>query len=205
MSLQVVGAGLGRTGTTSLQAVLEHLLDAPCYHMWEVISNPDEAQFWLDAANGEETDWSTKLKDYRASVDWPSAAFWRELSTRFPESLILLSLRPAEDWWESARDTIYAPREMMPGPFGEMSQTLSRTRFPILPIIEDKAASMALFDKWNNAVLAEVPADRLLVWEAGDGWEPICQALDLPVPDLPFPHKNSRKEFIEQVLGESAD
>ena len=64
---------------------------------------------------------------------------------------------------------------------------------------------MALFDQWNNAVLAEAPADRLLVWEAGDGWEPICQALDLPVPDLPFPHKNSRKEFIEHVLGESAD
>ena len=86
----------------------------------------------------------------------------------------------------------------------DTSAEVSRTRFPIHPIISDKKASMALFDKWNNDVIAQAPKERLLVWEAGDGWEPICEALKLPVPDAPFPYKNTKEEFIKNYL-KSAD
>jgi hypothetical protein len=46
-----------------------------------------------------------------------------------------------------------------------------------------------------EAVKAGVPAERLLVWEVSQGWEPICRALHLPVPDEPFPKSNSTAEF----------
>ena len=200
MSLKVVGAGVGRTGTSSLKEALELLLQKPCYHMRELMANPDHVSFWHQAAFGGKPDWSVKLANYRAAVDWPASAFWPELSEAFPDALILLSLRPAAAWWQSASKTIYAPRKRQPGLLTDTSAELSRTRFPIHPIISDKQASMALFDQWNNNVIANAPADRLLVWEASDGWEPICLALNLPVPDVPFPHRNTRQEFVSNVL-----
>ena len=200
MSWKVVGAGVGRTGTSSLKAALEFLLGTPCYHMRELLANPEHVNFWHEAAFGGQPDWHTSLADYGAGVDWPVSAFWPELSNAYPEALILLSLRPADDWWESASKTIYAPRKREPGLLTETSAEISRTRFPIHPIIADKEASMALFDKWNNDVIKQAPKERLLVWEASDGWEPICAALSLPVPVIPFPHNNTRIEFIENHL-----
>jgi hypothetical protein len=44
-----------------------------------------------------------------------------------------------------------------------------------------------------------VPPDRLIVWQPGDGWDPICSALELPVPDEPFPHVNTTREFVERL------
>lgn len=200
MSWRVVGAGTGRTGTSSLKQALEYLLGKPCYHMGELLANPNHTQFWHDAAFGKEPEWHTAFADYGAGVDWPAAAFWPELSRAFPDALILLSKRPSSDWWESASRTIYAPRDREPSLLTETSQQISQTRFPIHPIIHDKQASMALYDKWNNAVIAQAPPERLLVWEVGDGWEPICTALNLPIPNIPFPHRNTRKEFIKRVL-----
>ena len=200
MSIKVVGAGVGRTGTSSLKQALEFLLGKPCYHMRELIENPDDITFWHQAAFGGRLDWHTALAKYGAGVDWPFSAFWPELSRTFPTSLILLSLRPADQWWESASRTIYSPRKREPGLLTETSDEVSRTRFPIHPIIHDKKASMSLFDKWNNHVIEQAPSKRLLVWEVGDGWEPICNALNLPIPDIPFPYKNTRKEFIENYL-----
>ncbi|MEM7801149.1 MAG: sulfotransferase family protein [Chloroflexota bacterium] len=200
MSIRVVGAGVGRTGTSSLRQALEILLGKPCYHMRELLDNPDHISFWHEAAFGGRPDWQTALADYGAGVDWPFAAFWPELSTVYPDALIILSKRPADQWWESASKTIYAPRERPPGMQTDTMLQLSRTRFPIHPIIHDREKSMALFEKWNKSVIAQAPADRLLVWEARDGWQPICQALRLPVPEIPFPHRNTRQEFIDNIL-----
>jgi hypothetical protein len=53
MALQVIGAGLGRTGTTSLKRALEQLLGGPCYHMLDVQERTDDADFWGDAYEGQ--------------------------------------------------------------------------------------------------------------------------------------------------------
>jgi len=44
-------------------------------------------------------------------------------------------------------------------------------------------------------VRATVPPERLVDYTAGDGWEPLCKALGVPVPDAPFPHVNSTADF----------
>jgi hypothetical protein len=108
MPLQVVGAGLGRTGTHSLQVAFEQLLGGPCYHMVEVFGCPDQRDTWAAAVRGEEVDWVTFLAPYRATVGWPAAAFWRELSDAAPEAVIVLSVRDAGEWWRSASEAIFA-------------------------------------------------------------------------------------------------
>src|SRR6478752_2424623 len=117
MALQVVGAGLGRTGTASLQAALEQLLDARCYHMLEVFGKPDVAATWSRAVDGDSPHWDELLGEYGATVDWPAAAFWRELSDAYPDAIVLLSTRDADGWWKSVSNTIFQAiqRDAPPG------------------------------------------------------------------------------------------
>jgi hypothetical protein len=199
MALRVVGAGLGRTGTASLKVALEQLLGGRCYHMLEVFER-DDAPAW-DAAIDGDVDWDSLLGDYSASVDWPASAFWRELLAENPEALILLSERDSpQAWWASMERTI-VPTLQRPVPPDEpalvrqraMIATLLRRRFT--PEWDDAAASMAAYERHNADVRDGAPARQLLQWRPGDGWEPICAALQLPVPSAPFPRENTTADF----------
>src|SRR5207237_6118209 len=93
MTLRVVGAGVGRTGTMSLKLALERLIGAPCYHMLEVFPRPAHFGLWTAAARGKPVDWNALFAGFAAAVDWPASAFWPELAAAFPDSIILLSTR----------------------------------------------------------------------------------------------------------------
>ena len=90
MSLQVVGAGVGRTGTASLKLGLEQLLGGRCHHMLEIIGDPGRAAGWEAAIGGQDVDWGELLGGYVAQVDWPGASFWRELAAANPDALVVL-------------------------------------------------------------------------------------------------------------------
>ena len=204
MTLRVVGAGVGRTGTLSLKGALETLLGGPCYHMTEVFSRPGDVTVWRDAAAGEAVDWRTVLSDYRATTDFPACLFWRELSELYPDSMVLLSTRAdSQVWWESASQTIFSPAiEAMAADqpdWWSMWRTLSRARFT--DQVKDEAAARAAYDRHNAEVRASVPAERLIDWQPGDGWAPICQGLGLPMPESPFPHVNTRQEMRARIAG----
>ncbi|HVN84201.1 MAG TPA: sulfotransferase [Candidatus Binatia bacterium] len=194
MALHVVGAGLGRTGTLSLKAALERLLGDPCYHMVEVLRHPEHIPAWRAAANGAMPDWTALLHEYRAAVDWPAASFWPELSEAFPDALVLLSVRDAESWWQSASQTIFPASRRMSGEWREMVDAIFASRFTLA--LDDRAACIEAFERHNALVRKTVPASRLLEWRPGDGWAPLCAALKVPVPDGPFPHTNSTEEFL---------
>ena len=114
--LRVIGAGLGRTGTHSLKLALERLLGAPCYHMAEVFTRPQDIPVWHAAAKGERVDWRALFADYVAAVDWPPAAFWPQIAEAFPDAVILLSVRDADGWWKSASKTIFEMYRRGPKP-----------------------------------------------------------------------------------------
>jgi hypothetical protein len=195
MGLQIVGAGLGRTGTMSLKLALERLLGAPCYHMLEVFAHPEHIPVWHAAACGEPVDWRGLMGGYAAAVDWPAGSFWPELSAAFPDALILLSTRGAESWWQSASQTIFPVSAKAAGtPWHAMWMELARSRFTTQ--LDDRAAAIAAYERHNADVRARAPKSRLLEWSAQDGWGPLCRALGVVVPDEPFPHANSTEEFL---------
>jgi hypothetical protein len=197
-SLRVVGAGLGRTGTNSLKLALEELLGGRCYHMYEAQQRDQDTPVWSAAVRGESVDWNLFLDGYVAAVDWPACAFWRELTAANPDALVLLSTRESpERWWRSYSETILG-RVQEPGePDVERRRTMIRAllgeRFT--PGWGEHDAAIAAYERHNEQVRRDVPAERLIDWRTGDGWEPICAALGVAVPDRPFPHVNTGAEF----------
>jgi hypothetical protein len=201
MTLQVVGAGLGRTGTHSLKVALEQLLGAPCYHMIETFGRPDDISVWHAAINGELPNWNDFLADYRATVDWPACAFWREILAANPDAVVLLSSRDADGWWTSANNTIFQVVNRPPDPNmqAQMDMATDMLTKRFTTNWRDETEAKVAFERHNADVRASAPKDRLIDWYPGDGWEPICRALDLPVPSEPFPHLNSTDDFRAMI------
>lgn len=211
MTLKVLGAGLGRTGTMSLKLALERLLDGRCYHMLELFEHlPEHVSYWQAAANGEAIEWENIFGDYVAAVDEPVSLMWETLMDVYPDALVILSVRDPESWWRSANETIMEVKRMTPGPdepdrqiWHDMIMTLYQRQYP--KGTNDGAAATAAFRDHVARVKNTVPAERLLVWEAVEGWEPICGALGLPVPDESFPHANTREEFLARLAARKAE
>jgi len=203
VTLQVVGAGVGRTGTNSLQVALQQLLGGSCYHMLEVFGHPEHVPMWHAAANGDMPDWDALFEGYVAAVDWPASAFWRPLSEKYPDAPVLLSTRDsAEQWWHSADRTIFevfkgtAARPPGSDAWYDMTVALFHNTFAD-PM--DKDACMAAYERHNAEVRATIPADRLIDWKPEDGWPPICERLGVPIPDEPFPVTNTTPQFREML------
>jgi hypothetical protein len=216
MVLKVLGAGLPRTGTSSLRVALEILLNAPCYHMSELRRHPEHTKHWHAAAEAQPINWEEIFHGYSAAVDAPTCFFWPELIQAFPQALVVLSVRDADAWFESCLQTIFKergrPRDGGPPPGGSagtatnapdesdeprrplLSHPAMRARLPF-PQGAPREATIRKYEEHNNAVRAAIPPERLLVWRPEDGWEPLCLALHLPVPDIPFPYMNTRRIF----------
>jgi sulfotransferase family protein len=194
VAIQIIGAGLGRTGTTSLKAALEILLKAPCYHMANISHHPDHINLWHSASQGDHPNWSLLFQNYAAVTDWPAAAFYKELMPAYPEAKILLSFRESEAWFKSCQNTIFPKILSSPGEWGDMIRSVVFNTF--CEDLNDRNSCIAAYEKHNEEVRHYVPADRLIEWQPGDNWAPLCEALNLPEPDEPYPYVNKTKDFI---------
>jgi len=200
MALQVIGAGLGRTGTFTLKAALEELGFGPCHHMVEVFANPAQMGFWRRAAVGETVDWEEVFAGYGSSVDWPSSHFYGALAERYPQAKVVLSKRDPERWYESMAETIL--KVMQAGLANADPNRPEDSRFAEIIVAEKTFGGdfsrdnvIAAFERHNAEVVRTIPPERLLVFEAAQGWEPLCAFLGVPAPATPFPRTNSREEF----------
>ncbi len=205
MTLKVIGAGFGRTGTLSLKLALERLGLDKCYHMLEVAQNEGHAAVWRSAARGEAVDWDGLFAGYQASVDWPSCNFWEAQLEHFPEARVILTLRDSERWYESVMNTIYpasVARRELTGP--EIREHVDMV-FEVIwdglfdGRMEDKEHVIAIYEAHNQHVIDALPPEKLLVFEASEGWGPLCAFLDLPAPDEPYPRVNSTEDFRARV------
>jgi hypothetical protein len=213
--MKLIGAGLPRTGTLSQKVALEMLGLGPCYHLVNVLADLDQANLWKRALNGE-SPWEEIFDGFQSTVDAPGHFFYKELIEVYPDAKVLLSTRDPERWRQSMEQTVWAVRngastmrlisdtrgtidpgwaaflDMIDGLLWEGEGTLADCRDP-----ERLPAAM---ERWTEEVRANVPADRLLVWDVTQGWEPLCEFLELPVPDQPFPNLNDSREFVERVV-----
>lgn len=212
--MKLIGAGLPRTGTLSQKVALEMLGLAPCYHMVNVLMDLDELPPWRRGFDGEGR-WQELLGDFQAIVDWPGAYFYRELMEAYPDAKVLLSVRDGDSWERSMRETIWGTI------WGDsLIHDVSNARCRVDPkwnayielmsamwqrsgLISDPYAppgEMArAIERYHAEVQQNVPPERLLVWSVGEGWEPLCRFLELPVPSVPFPHLNDSKDYNERI------
>jgi len=208
--IEVIGAGFGRTGTASLQTALNQLGFGPCYHASEVFAEPEDLTSWAAAADGQRGAWRLPLRGYRSTIDWPAVAFWRELIDAYPDARVILTTRDADQWYESLTQTIlktmrtgWVPgnvTEMYGGrgraaELAEVSARLSRE--VMIPLsfagtVDDREHVIACYLGHNAEVRRLVPPGRLLEYQVGQGWEPLCAFLGVPVPQRPFPRLNDR-------------
>lgn len=200
MTLKVIGAGFGRTGTLSLKIALEMLGLGPCYHMVEVFKNPDHSDLWSAAADGN-VDWDKLFTGYASTVDWPSVYFWRELSQVYPDSKLILTKRTTASWVKSVNETIF--RHLGAESPEDKPERAAQTRMAKKLVLErtfggsiaDPEHIGKIFEAHNEEVLRTIPAERLLVYEAREGWEPLCKFLGVPVPNVEYPRVNTTEEF----------
>lgn len=202
MTLKVIGTGFGRTGTDSMRTALDILGVGPCHHMRALLADEDHKMKWRSRAVTGTPDWNEIFDSFGACIDWPSAYYWPELIQAYPDAKVLLTWRTAESWWTSFEKTILRAvqsstetEENAPG-----SQMISLRVFGGKPLTRDHC--IAVYEANVARVLAEVPPGRLLVHRLGDGWQPLCVFLGLPVPSDPYPRANSAKSFQEEMLGD---
>jgi len=196
MSLAVIGAGFGRTGTASIKIALELLGLGPCHHMKEV-SSPESVADWLAVAEGEKPEWDRIFSDYGSCIDWPAAFFWRELSEYYPDAKILLTVRDSESWYKSMENTIFRVLKSNPQDFTVADKLVGKRIFN--QRFDDKEYVIGIYEQNIRDVQAVFSSDRLLTYELGAGWEPLCRFLGKPVPDVPFPQSNTTQDFQEFV------
>ncbi|RWM24534.1 sulfotransferase family protein [Mesorhizobium sp.] len=193
MSIRVMGTGFGRTGTDSMREALTMLGFGPCHHMYEVIRNEEQKRLWRALARGAAPDWDRLFAGYKSCVDWPSAHYWRELIEAYPQARVILTWRSPESWWESFAKTILPAISDSQDQESLGIALIAKQVFGGRP--HDRAHAIAVYEANVEAVLRSVPAERLLVHKLGDGWEPLCAHLGVPVPAEPYPNRNTTKEF----------
>jgi Sulfotransferase domain len=214
MSLDVIGAGFGRTGTLSVSVALGKL-GFPCYHMTDILFDPVHRKgmdFWAEVADtppGTQHDWSRVFGDFRAAVDYPGCAVWRELMAAYPDAKVLLTLHPkgAEAWYDSTIESIYngtglESSSAFGAKFNHMIDELVWNRL-LGSTMDHRDAAIARYKAHIEEVQDSVPADKLLTFSADQGWDPLCAFLGVPVPAEPFPRVNNR-EVINQWLSRMA-
>ena len=195
--MRVVGAGFGRTGTTSLKAALEKLGFGPSYSLSEVFANPEHVGFWEAAGcpTREELDWEGFLAGYGVAVDWPACSFYEELMEAFPEAPVILTVRDPAPWYESTCSTIYELRKLTTGPLpvraafalaGLFAPGVAGTVRLADRLVwegtfdgrfEDRAYAMEVFERHNEAVRRRGHPDRLQGFDLRGGGGSACAFL----------------------------
>lgn len=208
MALEVIGAGFGRTGTNSLKVALQMLGYQKCHHMKEVFGKKKQIDFWERAGRGEAVNWDEVYEGYKAAVDWPTAAYWKQLAAYYPNAKIVLSVRDPEAWYHSVEETIFPISYVAPPWFRWIQPDMKRlfeanTRLIWQGIFggrfTDKAHAIEVFNRHNEEVKRYFPPERLLVHQSKDGWAPLCAFLGKPIPPEPYPRVNEAAE-IKRVV-----
>jgi hypothetical protein len=203
--MDVIGAGFGRTGTLSLKVALEQLGFGPCMHMIPLLHDPETSALVRKAAEGDVDSLDVALDGHRSTVDWPMTYFWRELADRHPAAKVILTVRDPQKWYDSADRTIHAAANagrasggLDPDVMGMVDATVWDGTFG--GRFADRDTAIKIFEEHNDRVRREIPAERLLVFEVGQGWGPLCSFLGAPVPETPFPRLNDTAAFHENLF-----
>ena len=215
MSLRIIGAGWGRTGTQSLKYALEYLNIGKCYHMFDLIKDGSKVGHWEKLTRNEKPDYHDLFNGYQSAVSSLSACFYKELMNEYPAAKVILTIRDANDWFESGSKASFRKAPHILFLLSKFLGLFSRRFSDLTRVIKctddflyrglykgrshDKEFMKSLFYDWNEEVKRYVSTEKLLVYDVKEGWPPLCEFLNVPVPDIPFPKLNSREDFRKNV------
>ena len=209
-TVRVIGAGLPRTGTSSLKEALEILGFGPCHHMSEVFNKPEQAVMFNRILDGYPADFTQVLKGYGSTTDNPTSYCYKDIHRAFPMAKIILTVRDSDEkWFESLKNTIAAIHDdfwlrMAVLPFrnlrlaSALGNKLFEKQFGQIEKLGPKIHSLH-----NAKVISENKPEDLLVFNVKEGWGPLCRFLNVPIPDnVPFPKLNDT-DYFRNVFGKA--
>lgn len=190
----------------------------PCYHMVNVLADLSLAEGWARALAGQ-ANWGELFEGFNSAVDYPAAFFYRELLAAYPDAKVVLSVRDGRAWARSMHDTIWGVQydedsiayhlaaargciDPTMRTYTDLMMTMLNMAglFGPTPARFNEDALAAGMERHNAAVRARVPAHRLLEWSPADGWGPLCEFLERPVPAAPLPCVNDTATFNAAVV-----
>jgi hypothetical protein len=215
MSLEVIGLGLGRTGTLSLKQALEELGFGPCYHMDTLLKQPGDVDYWNEIEQTGKTSFDKLFANYGSAVDFPTVAYHPDLLRQYPDAKCILTVRDENEWYRSAQATILQAEPSLAEkiaisvklPFSRRHRKLLKVfrlteKFWQLkpdPAYRDEA--IRFYREWNQRIIDSFPADQLLVFDVTEGWGPLCDFLHVDQPATAFPYGNRKADFKRKYRG----
>ena len=211
--MKMIGVGFGRSGTMSIKQAFEDLGAGQCFHMIDLIRNPDKVGPWHDATIKGDVDFDAMFDGFDATIDWPGCTFWRELIDAYPDAPVLLNYRDFDGWYRSMKNTIYDIRKTAMR--GELKQDANRPApspqlWEVIGTLvwqrdldghfedfeENIDVVRGIYERRIEMLREEIPSDRLVEFELGvSGWPEICGILGVPEPERDFPHAHETDEF----------
>ena len=209
--LEVICAGLSRTGTLSLKTALDILVGL-CYHgTIPTLEKHQDCHFWnkcLKTGHMDDKGYREVLGGYKAAVDFPCVLWYKELMSRNPDAKVILTIRDPIKWRESCLNSLGKYLDVTAQWPCNWFHTLLGLDLPRDAIIKLPGLNMweairggeesatDFFNSHVDEVKKHVPEEKLLVFEVKEGWEPLCKFLGLPVPNMPFPRTNDTKRIL---------
>lgn len=223
----VIGAGLPQTGTLSLMYALEILFPGKeCFHGLKAHRNEDEwCKLMCGKSSDEEFEHLLQSNNYVAAVGTPFCFFYDRALKAFPNAKVILTTRKAIHWVKSFETIsrafhsysyipVYIINRLFPNYMTSRTpdRSLKRWSNELIDAHQklekvqtmEKAVDMGkrldFFSNWEQEVKSNVPDKRLLVFDLKEGWNPLCEFLDIPVPNVPFPYVNRRDTIISNIF-----
>lgn len=192
MSLKVLGVGLSKTGTTSLNRALE-LLGLKSVHfgtrLFDVLNGTDDHPDFR------------RYDDVDAVTDLPEAWFYREILAAYTNCKAILTVREVDSWWRSVSHHFNIVFPVRPPEDAHRKCTVEEARMNDFrrclrnnvygSVVAHEFLYKRRFLEHMDRVRADIPPDRLLVMDItrGDGWETLCPFLGAKEPPIAFPYE----------------
>lgn len=222
-SIQVIGVGFPRTGTSSLQEALRILDFKPCHHFASDVLDDSfpyrKGRRWQQVYDiTDKARRQAAMRDifeageYRATCDFPPSSFADDLVEMYPDAKFVLSVRKTpEAWrasfnntiglcrtpWHVAATYLMPMQRMLLQPLCKQWDALNTARYRTRTYCTDSTEVYLRHNEWVRKV---IPKDRLLEHEASEGWEPLCGFLGVKTPDVPYPHLNEGEDLRRWFL-----
>lgn len=190
------------------------------FHNLNTNRNLREWDIWIELTKakyeGDPTtiDWKREfdglLGHCEAVTDTPPAYFGPELIAAYPEAKVVIVQRDFEAWershqplfdgmWNPLYSVLAFLDPQCVGRIKRNSLIITKGKWHAKTKEEMRANLRAVYHEHYDTIRAVTPPERLLEYELGSGWEPLCKFLGKPVPNEPFPRINEKKALQEWI------